>query len=284
MRRGGRTRPAPRGRGRKMARGGIARGGRPSPRGRGRQMARGGRPSPRGRGRQMASGGMGRGRHIHHTSPWQGNFGDLSIPDHQHSMATSGRHGRNTTGSHMHTSGVAQSHYHRMGPGAHTSQHSPNTHPHNINPDSEMVGASTVHIPPHQHYGVSPMEGPPSGRHFHSAQQQQPRRRGGRVRPSPRGMQRGGRSSQARRTHPHRFSAQTQLDNQHWQRNPGPLNQNLMGYRHHHGNGPAPPPRLPNAPYRRGGGVNRKFQGGGSANGGCQAGYTKAADNSCIPG
>ena len=77
MRRGGRTRPKPRGRGRKMPgggktcggmnqppcpSGGYRRGGRPSPRGRGRQMARGGRARPvaRGRGRQMARGGRAR--------------------------------------------------------------------------------------------------------------------------------------------------------------------------------------------------------------------------------
>jgi len=53
-RKGGRAKPAPRGRGRQMARGGRTR---PAPRG--RTMARGGRPAPRGR---MASGGRARGR------------------------------------------------------------------------------------------------------------------------------------------------------------------------------------------------------------------------------
>ena len=48
MRRG--RRPAPRGRGRAMARGG-----RPAPRG--RAMAGGGRPAPRGRGKRMPHGG-----------------------------------------------------------------------------------------------------------------------------------------------------------------------------------------------------------------------------------
>jgi len=70
MARGGRARPAPRGRGKQMARGG-----RSAPKGRGRKMAsggscggagqmpcggamrRGGRPTPRGRGRKMAAGG-----------------------------------------------------------------------------------------------------------------------------------------------------------------------------------------------------------------------------------
>ena len=51
MRRGRRTRPAPR----RMARGGAARGGRPAPRGRGRAMARGGRAPMR----RFQAGGAG---------------------------------------------------------------------------------------------------------------------------------------------------------------------------------------------------------------------------------
>ena len=103
--------------------------------------------------------------------------------------------------------------------------------------------------------------------------------RGGTTRPVPRRMQGGG---QGRRTHPHRFSPQTQQDNQHWVQNPGQLNQNLMGYRHHHTNPPGPPG--PGTPYnvtrRRGG----RAMGHGGYPGGCPAGSTLAADGSCIEG
>ena len=89
MRRG-RTRPAPRGRGRKMARGGSCGGTGQMPCG--GAMRRGGRPAQRGRGRQMASGGRGRrfqaGGHSHdaghiHPQQYHGSFtshGDTHYP------------------------------------------------------------------------------------------------------------------------------------------------------------------------------------------------------------
>jgi hypothetical protein len=75
-------------------------------------------------------------------------------------MNQSGQHGRGPTGIHMHTTGVANSHFHRMDTGQHTS-HNPNVHDHNINWNAQGGGVSG-----HQHGLASPTGGP-GGSHSH---------------------------------------------------------------------------------------------------------------------
>ena len=90
MARGGRTRPTPRGRGRKMPGGGRTCGGMNQPPCPGGGYRRGGRtrPAPRGRGRRFQAGGHAHDAHTHpYNKPqFAGQSGSPTVYDHKHNL------------------------------------------------------------------------------------------------------------------------------------------------------------------------------------------------------